>query len=94
VPKTRAERKKRAANSEAAPLNEMEKMRFELLREWRMAKARELDVPAFVVFSDRSLKELARANPNQISQLEDVYGFGPTKIERFGKEVLLALGNC
>ena len=76
-----------------APLDSMEQIRFELLREWRKKTADEFDIPAFVVFSDRSLKEIARVNPAKISDLKKIHGFGETKLERFGRDVLNVLGQ-
>ena len=73
------------------PLTDSEKMRFELLRDWRKQKADELDMPAFVVFSDRTLREVARTNPNTVSALTKIHGFGEVKLERFGKEILAVL---
>jgi ATP-dependent DNA helicase RecQ len=93
--KTKRSAKKtgKVVGSNDDPLNAEEQLRFDLLREWRKSKATELDVPAFVIFSDRTLKHLAKANPNSISELPAIYGFGDTKIERFGKEVLIAIGK-
>jgi ATP-dependent DNA helicase RecQ len=61
---------------------------FESLRNWRREKARELDVPAFVVLSDRSLRHLADVRPTTADQLKDIYGLGEVKIEKFGTELL------
>lgn len=61
---------------------------FEALRRWRREKARELDVPAFVVLGDRSLRQLAVAQPRTAADLEQVYGFGAAKIEKFGHDIL------
>lgn len=75
------------------PLDDTETMRFELLRDWRREKAGELDVPAFVIFSDRTLRELALRNPSSLNELLTVHGFGDVKLERFGRDVLTALGH-
>lgn len=83
----------RRVSKDDAPLSPVQQMRFELLREWRKTKAHELDVPAFVVFSDRTLRDLARVNPQSEFDLEQINGMGPVKIERFGKEVMKVIGN-
>jgi len=70
------------------PLNEMEQQQFKILREWRKQKADELDVPAFVILSDRSLREVTRTNPTTLSDLKKVHGFGEVKLDRFGPEIL------
>lgn len=58
------------------------------LKEWRRLTAIELDQPAFVIFSDKSLRDLVAKSPKSLHELEHVYGFGPAKIERFGSDVL------
>lgn len=74
-----------------SPLTDEESLRFEVLREWRKQKSEELDVPAFVVFSDKTLKDIARKNPSTIHELSRVVGIGETKQERFGKEIISVL---
>jgi ATP-dependent DNA helicase RecQ len=81
-----ARRKKSA--QENATLTPEETRIFEILRLWRREKARELDVPAFVVFSDRTLRHLAQLRPTDTSELKNVYGLGDAKIERFGSELI------
>jgi len=95
IAKASSTKRKSSAQKKTAdtPLDAHETMRFELLREWRRAKANELDVPAFVILSDRSLRALAKENPENLAQVEQVHGFGPAKLERFGQEVLKALGH-
>jgi ATP-dependent DNA helicase RecQ len=61
---------------------------FEILKMWRKEKAKELDVPAFVIFSDKTLRHLAKVHPTTLSELKDIYGLGDSKIERFGSELL------
>ncbi len=61
---------------------------FEILKLWRKDKAKELDVPAFVVFSDRTLRHMASLHPGSLNELSQVHGMGPTKLERFGEELL------
>lgn len=72
-------------------LDGLEKIRFDELRTWRRQKANELDVPAFVILSDRSLRELATHNPVRLDEVANVHGFGPAKLERFGPDVLQIL---
>jgi ATP-dependent DNA helicase RecQ len=58
------------------------------IKEWRLEYARSQDMPAFLVFSNRTLEDLARKAPGTLTELEEVYGLGPQKIEAFGKELL------
>ena len=65
--------------------------RFETLRAVRTQLAKASNVPAYLVLSDRSLKELCTALPATVADLESVHGFGKVKIEKFGQAFLDAL---
>ena len=60
----------------------------ERLRSWRRERSREDGVPAYVVLHDATLRDLAAARPASLHELAAVKGFGPTKIERYGDDVL------
>jgi ATP-dependent DNA helicase RecQ len=64
---------------------------FERLRAWRLERARADEVPAFVVLHDATLRELATAKPASEEDLAAVKGFGPTKLERYGSDVLAVI---
>lgn len=74
-------------------LNEIEEKRFQVLRQWRRAKADELDIPAFVIFSDKTLRDLAQKNPQSKDELKNVYGIGEAKLEKFGWDLLAELAE-
>ena len=63
------------------------------LREWRLARARADEVPAFMVFSDRTLAELAVRTPHTLAELAAVPGIGPAKLERYGPELLARIAE-
>jgi DNA helicase-2/ATP-dependent DNA helicase PcrA len=63
------------------------------LREWRLARARADEVPAYVVFNDRTLAELVSRTPRTLAELAAVPGIGPTKLERYGAELLAQLAD-
>jgi DNA helicase-2/ATP-dependent DNA helicase PcrA len=63
------------------------------LREWRLARARADEVPAYVVFNDRTLAELASRTPRTLAELAAVPGIGPAKLERYGAELLAQLAE-
>ncbi len=65
--------------------------RFDRLRVWRRTASQEAGVPAYVVFDDRTLRELARRNPISSLALLDVPGVGPAKLARYGDDVLRVL---
>ncbi len=63
------------------------------LREWRLARARADEVPAYVVFNDRTLAELVARTPRTLAELAAVPGIGPAKLERYGAELLAQLAD-
>ncbi len=58
---------------------------FELLRQKRLEIARELDVPPFVIFADRTLAEMASAYPHTPESLLGIHGVGRVKSEKYGE---------
>ncbi len=63
------------------------------LKEWRLARAREDEVPAYMVFNDRTLAELVARTPQTLAELAAVPGIGPAKLERYGAELLARLAD-
>ncbi len=61
---------------------------FERLRQWRKQRADDDSVPAYVVFTDKTLEAIAEARPSTHAQLLKVSGVGPSKLEAYGAEVL------
>ena len=61
---------------------------FDRLKEWRKRRALADGVPAYVVFHDRTLSEIARTQPSDRAGLAAISGVGPTKLERYADEVL------
>ncbi len=86
--KRRKSERARGGAADAAILTTEQTRVFEILRLWRKEKARELDVPAFVVFSDKTLRQLAQVHPVKTEEMYNIYGMGDAKIERFGQELL------
>jgi len=64
---------------------------FATLREWRLKRAKADGVPAYVVFHDSTLAEIAERSPRTRGELASVAGVGPTKLERYADDVLAAL---
>jgi ATP-dependent DNA helicase RecQ len=73
---------------EETGLTKEQDMRFQDLRIWRKQKAQELDVPAFIIFSDKTLRHLAIENPQSLDDLTKIYGLGDAKVAQFGEELL------
>jgi DNA helicase II / ATP-dependent DNA helicase PcrA len=63
------------------------------LKDWRLARARAEEVPAYVVFNDRTLAELVAREPRTIAELAAVPGIGPAKLERYGPDLLARLAD-
>ncbi len=61
---------------------------FEELRAWRAATAREQGVPAYVIFHDATLREIAATAPTSLAQLGTVAGVGENKLAKFGQPIL------
>ena len=67
---------------------------FRALRSWRLRRAQEDGVPAYVVFHDSTLAEIVRRAPGSPEELAGVPGVGPTKLERYAGEVLDTLRSA
>ena len=75
VPRTRLD------PSERSPLSNA-------LRAWRTARAKQDEISAFIVFHDSTIEAIAAARPKSIAELRRVPGVGPTKLDRYGEEVI------
>ena len=64
---------------------------FQALKSWRLERAKRDGVPAYVIFHDTTLQEIAEASPSSIVQLANISGVGPAKLDRYGSEVLVTL---
>lgn len=81
-----APRVRRGAASET--LDAGDRPLFEALREWRAGVAKELGVPAYIVFGDATLRALAELRPASLADLDGVSGIGAKKREAYGDAVL------
>jgi ATP-dependent DNA helicase RecQ len=61
---------------------------FEQLRAWRAAAAKEQGVPAYVIFHDATLRQIAVDSPASLAELGKVSGVGETKLAKYGLQVL------
>lgn len=61
---------------------------FDRLRAWRKERAKADGVPAYVVFHDRTLAEIAERLPSDVADLAGISGVGPAKLDRYADEVL------
>jgi DNA helicase II / ATP-dependent DNA helicase PcrA len=65
---------------------------FERLRDWRVQRAAEEKVPAYVVFTDLTLQAIAEARPTSPTALLRINGVGQTKLTKYGDDVLELVG--
>ncbi|WP_243789956.1 DNA helicase RecQ [Saccharopolyspora gloriosae] len=72
--------------AEAAPL-------FERLRAWRAATAKEQGVPAYVIFHDAVLRQVAAQKPSTLDELGTISGVGQNKLDKYGRLVLDVLAE-
>ncbi|GAC1656108.1 MAG: hypothetical protein NVS4B3_21520 [Gemmatimonadaceae bacterium] len=61
------------------------------LKQLRLAIAREQQVPAYVVFADRALTDMATLRPRTLAALAEIRGVGPAKLNRYGERFLAAI---
>ncbi|MBK1689974.1 DNA helicase RecQ [Rubrivivax gelatinosus] len=73
------------------PLDDAATLRFTALKAWRGEVAREHNVPAYVVFHDATLAEMARERPASLDELAAISGVGTKKLEAYGEEILRVL---
>jgi len=75
------------------PLDAEGTERFAALKAWRGAVAKEHNLPAYIVFNDATLAEMARVAPSTLDELAEISGVGVKKLEAYGSEILRVLGG-
>jgi DNA helicase II / ATP-dependent DNA helicase PcrA len=66
---------------------------FDRLKEWRRKRAAADGVPAYVVFHDKTLAQIAERRPTDWADMAEIAGVGPAKLERYADEVLAVVGT-
>ncbi|MEU3217929.1 DNA helicase RecQ [Streptomyces sp. NPDC006971] len=66
---------------------------FEALRAWRGSRAKEQGVPAYVIFHDATLREIATVRPDSVAALGGISGLGEKKLATYGEGVLEVLAE-
>jgi ATP-dependent DNA helicase RecQ len=80
-------------NAEVADIAGVDAGVYEALRSWRREVSKQHGVPAYTVFHDSTLRELARVRPQSLDELREISGIGATKLERYGEALLQTLGQ-
>jgi|GEM_PF-1550546 hypothetical protein len=66
---------------------------FEKLRQWRLEKAREENVSAYIIFRDRTLSEVANKRCRNKECLIQIWGIGESKVEMYGEDLIGIIEN-
>jgi ATP-dependent DNA helicase RecQ len=82
-----------ASAAAATELSAADAAVFEQLRSWRAAAAKEQGVPAYVIFHDATLRQIAAQSPSTLTELATVNGVGETKLARYGQQILDLMGE-
>ncbi|MDZ5460172.1 DNA helicase RecQ [Azohydromonas lata] len=77
----------------AATLDALGQERFARLKAWRAEVAREHGLPAYVIFHDATLAQMAAECPDSLQALGHISGVGAKKLEAYGREILRVLGE-
>ena len=85
--KTGASKTRKSGKSDASTYASDDPV-FDKLRAWRAKRAKEDNVPAYVVMHDATLRAIAQAMPDSIDDMYGISGLGEKRIERFGDEIL------
>ena len=91
-------KQKRAASGAAKghvemDLSKSEQTIFEKLRWWRVETARTHGVPAYVIFVDATLREIAKVKPQSLQDLRGVTGVGEKKLVSYGDEIVALISE-
>jgi ATP-dependent DNA helicase RecQ len=70
-----------------------DQVRFINLKAWRAEVAREHNLPAYVIFHDATLAEIARRRPQTLDDLQGISGIGAKKLEAYGADVLRVVAD-
>jgi ATP-dependent DNA helicase RecQ len=90
-PSARARARARASRADREPAGELPPAAadlFERLRAWRAGAAKEQGVPAYVIFHDATLREIAARPPASMAELGQISGIGEAKLARYGEQIL------
>jgi ATP-dependent DNA helicase RecQ len=99
-PSEKQPRQRKSKRAEASPQKPRDALSgaaadvFHALREWRKDVARQHGVPAYTVFHDATLEEIARRFPASLDGLRGISGIGATKLERYGEPLLKVVREC
>ncbi len=76
------------------PLDDAATLRFNALKAWRAEVAKAHNLPAYIVFHDATLAEMAREQPSTLDELAGISGVGGRKLDAYGAEILRVLNDA
>jgi len=88
TPSAKRSRRSGALAPAAQALGVDDQVRYINLKTWRAEVAREHNLPAYVIFHDATLAEIARRQPRTLEDLQGISGIGAKKLEAYGADVL------
>jgi ATP-dependent DNA helicase RecQ len=91
---TRSGRPRKRRGGVPLPITEADLPAFEALRAWRRQEASRQAVPPYLIFSDRTLADVARERPRDLASLSTINGVGEAKLEHYGRAVLEVLASA
>jgi ATP-dependent DNA helicase RecQ len=88
------EKKRKKSSTETKSKGAADPALLKALKEWRLARAREDGLPAFVIFHDSVLTEISVAKPRTLAALYGIKGVGENKLARYGEEILRVVAKA
>ncbi len=82
------------APEEEARLTAEERERYDTLRRWRNASAKQTGKPAYLILTNRQALQIAQRPPATVAELGDVPGIGPARIAEYGEQILGLLSSA
>lgn len=83
----------RVSGFQEITLSSHEQKVFDKLRWWRLETARKNNVPAYVIFHDATMRDIAKQHPKSIHELKGIAGVGEKKLEIYGQEVITLISE-
>ncbi len=93
VKKRRETARSRTRTEIESDLSAQQQAIFDKLRWWRVETARKHNVPAYVIFHDATMREIAKIKPSSLDDLRNVSGVGEKKLETYGEEIVALIAE-
>jgi len=74
-------------------LSEREKEIIAYFKQWRLDKAKEINLPAYTILTNKTIYEIAKKNPSTIEELNSISGIGEHKKDKYGEDIIALLNS-